>query len=162
IAASRLLVVGLGQKAKADAGSLVACAAAAAKSLTGKAYQTLAMDVPQPPPGVSLDDTLYAVGIGLQQGAEGAGLRKNKPDRFPPKSIHLIVPGNSSTEKAHQAARRAEVEGRAVSLARELVNLPPCDLFPESFADRARQVAQATGVRCEVFDEKRLGEERMG
>jgi leucyl aminopeptidase len=49
-----------------------------------------------------------------------------------------------------------------VSLARELVNMPPCDLYPETFAARAQQVAQTAGVECTVFDEKRLEAERMG
>src|SRR5262245_24159229 len=61
LAAPRLLVVGLGPKGKADAGSLVACAAAAAKSLTGKAYQSLAMAIPTPPPGCAFEDVVYAL-----------------------------------------------------------------------------------------------------
>lgn len=160
LASQRLLLVGLGPKAKADVRSLIACASSAAKSLTTKETQALALAVPEPPEGITPEVMTYAMGIGLQQGSEGAGLRKNTRDRFPPREIMLVVQGQGMGLTA--AGLRAEIEGRAVSLARELVNLPPCDLFPETFAQRAVQSAQAAGVNCEVFDEARLLAERMG
>jgi len=64
-------------------------------------------------------------------------------------------------EAVRQAAHRAGVEGRAVALAQELVNLPPCELYPETFAERARQVAAGAKVECTVLDEKQLEAERM-
>jgi leucyl aminopeptidase len=55
---------------------------------------------------------------------------------------------------------RVRVEAEALTLARDLVNLPPNELYPESFAARA---AEASGrVECEVWDEKRLEAEQMG
>lgn len=162
IAAQRLLLIGLGQRPKADAGSLFAGAAAAARFVTGKELARLAMAVPENVSGLTAEATAAAIGNGLRHGSEGPGLRKSKTERFLPKEIVLVGGAESSEEDLKNAARRADIESRAVSLARELVNLPPCDLYPETFADRARQVAQKTGLEILVFDEQELANQRMG
>ncbi|MBX3528656.1 MAG: leucyl aminopeptidase, partial [Rhodoblastus sp.] len=46
-------------------------------------------------------------------------------------------------------------------LTRELVNRHPGEVYPESFADRAAQVASQYGLACDIFDEPRLRAERM-
>src|SRR5256885_286162 len=76
--------------------------------------------------------------------------------RFGPHELVLVAPPSAPVEEVRQSTRRAAVEGQAVGLARELVNTPPCDLYPESFAARAQQIAAATGVACTVFDENQL------
>jgi leucyl aminopeptidase len=50
----------------------------------------------------------------------------------------------------------------AVSTARDLVNTPPNDLFPESFAARARALAEAAGLVVEVVDDAALAEAGYG
>ncbi len=161
VKAARVLAVGLGQRDKIDTAGLIGAAAAAAKSITGKAYNRLAIGLPEQTPGMDAAGVAWALGVGLQQGCEGPGIRKNKPERFTPKELVVAAPSTAPRDAVEQAARRAGVEGRAVSLARELVNMPPCDLYPESFAERARQVAAATGTECVVWDEKQLLAERM-
>jgi leucyl aminopeptidase len=58
--------------------------------------------------------------------------------------------------------RRAAAVARAVRTARDLVNTPPNDLFPESFAARAAALAGAAGVQVEVLDEAALAEGGFG
>ncbi len=158
IAAERVLLVGLGAREKADFASLLSAAAAAARHITGKAYQRLALTLPENMPQLAPEIVLRAVAAGLWQGSEGPGLRKSKPERHAPEEWCVIVP---DAARLQEAARRAEIEGRAVSLARELVNLPPAELYPETFARRAREVAQQAGLECTVWDEKQLEAERM-
>ena len=46
------------------------------------------------------------------------------------------------TDQAAEAiARRTEILASAVAGTRDLVNTPPVDLFPESFAEQARAAA---------------------
>lgn len=53
--------------------------------------------------------------------------------------------------------------GQAVNLARHLVNLPPADLNPVSYAAFVKDFfAGVKGVKVEVWDEKRLRAEKMG
>ena len=159
IAAKRLLLVGLGPRAKADYASLLACTAAAAKMLSSKRNPRIAMVFPEGVPGLNADMVLRACAQGFYQGSSTAGIRKSTVERFPPEEVSFVV---SVIDAATQASvTRAEIEGRATNLARELVNLPPCDLYPETFADRAREVASKSGLEVQVLDETQLAAERM-
>jgi leucyl aminopeptidase len=161
LAAQRLLLVGLGPRAKAEPAALFTAGAVAAREVTTKAHRRLAFLLPEAGPQLDAETMAGLIGAGLRHGSESAGLRKNKPDRFAPDELCLVAAPTAGREAIDRGAGRADIEGRAVSLARELVNLPPCDLFPESFADRARNVAQQTGLECIVLDERDLAAERM-
>src|SRR5262249_55094342 len=121
-----------------------------------------ALALPENVPGLGWEEVAVLAGVGLMQGCDGPGLRKNKPDRFPPSEIRLAAPSTAPAQEIQQGASRAAIEGRAVSVARELVNTPPCDLYPETFAARAQEVARGSGVECTVLDEYQLEKERMG
>jgi len=161
IQAKRILAVGLGPKAKVDAAGLVTAASSAARSITSKSHERVALVVPEQVPTLSPERVALALGVGFMQGCEGPGLHKSKRDRFAPGELWLIPSNPREANLIEEGTRRADIEGRAVSLARTLVNTPPCDLYPETFADRARNVAQKTGLECTVFDEHQLQAERM-
>ena len=85
LAASRLLVVGLGRRDAAGRLGLHDAAAAAAREVTGKKLGTLAFAVPPGAGAVSLPEALLAVGVGLSHGCHGPGIRKTTPSRFAPR-----------------------------------------------------------------------------
>jgi len=157
--AERLMLIGLGSRSKADRATLAAIGGAAARAITTKRLHRVVLAIPDEWPGMEGDALAASLGFGFRQGCEGPGLRKSQQDRFIPEELCLALPKNSFVLR--QADRRIEVEGRAVSLARELVNLPPCDLYPESFAERANQVATSVGLTIEIWDEAKLNDERM-
>ncbi len=121
----------------------------------------MALALPEKVSGIDAEGVARALALGFAQGCEGPGLYKSKPDRFPPTELVLIPATQAHSQAVADAAERADIESRAVSLARILVNTPPCDLYPETFADRARNVAQKTGLECLVFNEQQLQSERM-
>ena len=51
---------------------------------------------------------------------------------------------------------KASIIAEAVHTVRDLVNMPPSDLYPESFAAAARALAEPTVVTVDVLDEKQL------
>jgi leucyl aminopeptidase len=59
-------------------------------------------------------------------------------------------------------AERARLIAEAVTLVRDLVNVPPSDLAPGDLAAAAEEVAGRHGLACEVLDEKQLAEEGYG
>jgi leucyl aminopeptidase len=163
IAAERLLVVGLGKRTAADRASLVAATATALRSITGRQRDRVAVGVPENVPNLDWEEVGLAVCAGAMQGSYGPGLRKNEPARFVPKELCLAAPSTAPSDRVQQGAHRGEIEGRAAWTARELVNLPPCDLYPETFAQRAGEwAASVPGLECTVLDEKQLEAERMG
>jgi leucyl aminopeptidase len=162
IGASRVLVVGLGKRDKAERPGLIAAASAAARAITSKPYRTLAGALPENYLGINWEEAAYLIAIGLMQGSQGPGLRKAKSERYRPEELIVAAAPPAPPEDVKRGARRAEIEGAAVALARDLVNTPPCDLYPETFAARAQEVARAAGVECTVLEEKQLQAERMG
>ena len=69
----------------------------------------------------------------------------------------------SSTARARgtdSGIERGRVTASAASLARDLANTPPAHLTARLLADKAVQVAQASGLEVEVFDRDKL--EAMG
>lgn len=158
IAAKRILVVGLGKRAAADRFGLYGAAAAAARFVNKRKTQRIAFVLPDDVPNLTPSDTALSVAAGFAFGASGPWLHKSKLDRFPPEELVLLA----AAEEVALAAQRADIEARAVGLARDLVNTPPCDLYPETFAERARQVAAAGGFECIIYDEKQLEGQRMG
>jgi leucyl aminopeptidase len=148
VAAKRLLFVGLGNRDAAKRATLHDAAAAAARHATGKKGGMLAFAIPEP-------EWTLAVGVGLAQGCQGPGVRKTTPARFAPE--HIVLVGGNAADLA-----RVRAEARALWLARELVNAPPCDLYPETFAAAAADTGRTTGFGVEVWDESRLAAEQMG
>lgn len=63
---------------------------------------------------------------------------------------------------AESALERARIVAGAVAGTRDLVNTPPLDLFPGSFAEIAEGYARALGVDAQVFDVQRLVDEGFG
>jgi len=75
--------------------------------------------------------------------------------------LTLLSPGDV-TAGITEAVSRAQTLADAVTLVRDLVNTSPADLYPESFAARAEQIARASGLDVEVLDEKALADGGYG
>ena len=55
-----------------------------------------------------------------------------------------------------------EYIARAVNKARHWVNLPPSNLTPPDLAQKAKAIAQKTGLKLTIFNEKEINEKGMG
>src|SRR5260370_1334909 len=78
-AARRLLLVGLGTRKDADFASLLSCTAAAAKMLSAKPNQRIAMVLPQGVPTLSADAVLRSCAHGFYQGSTASALSVGTP-----------------------------------------------------------------------------------
>ena len=152
IQAERLLVLGLGWKKDATRATLHDAASAAARFVTSRKVGTVAFAMPEGTP-----EEVLAIGVGLSQGCYGPGRRRAHPGRVAPSRLLLVGP------KGELAASldRARAEAKAMWLARELVNAPPCELYPETFAAVAAETGRGCGMGVEIWDESRLAEEKM-
>lgn len=157
IAAQRVLLVGMGPRGQADFASVLSGYAAAAKMLSTRPSERIV--VASPEEALPMDVALRACVAGIFQGTSTAGIRKSKNERTPPREVCFSIA--IIDERIRDVMRLAIIEGRGTNLARELVNLPPCDLYPESFAERARDVASKCNLQVEILDETQLEAERM-
>jgi leucyl aminopeptidase len=98
---------------------------------------------------------LVAAGEGALLGAYRFTRYKSDIGPGAPTTIALAVP--DVKDKASRAAlKRATAVATAVTVARDLVNLAPNELYPAEFAARAAELAEKAGVEFEVLDERAL------
>jgi leucyl aminopeptidase len=145
------LVLGLGPKDTFDRGVAFRATSAAAKTLASKERSRVAFWMADQ---WSPEVTEAAI-AGSIVGCVGQDLYRAKKNRFP--IVEIAWCGVDAA-----AVSRGEIIGQAVNLARRLVNEPPSEMYPESFAKVAAGVAESCGLGIEVWDKQRLEAERCG
>jgi leucyl aminopeptidase len=147
------IFVGLGD-AEPKAEALRRAAGAAVRAAGDLAGSSVAVLLP-----AADSAALTAVAEGASLGAYAWNKYKTKNTTTPVASIQIV----SAADAAAETVRRAEVAARHVKGARDLVNSPPCDLYPASYAERVLAATKdLAGVTVEIWDEARLAEEKMG
>ncbi|MBB2984980.1 leucyl aminopeptidase [Terracoccus luteus] len=68
-------------------------------------------------------------------------------------SVAIVGPGDAASRKA---VKRAVALGEAVAYCRDLVNLPPNLLYPETFVDSLAERVKGTKVKLKSYDMKAL------
>ncbi|BCL19989.1 leucyl aminopeptidase [Streptomyces tuirus] len=160
-----VLAVGLGTVPEKDAEygteALRKAAGVAARALAGSKKAAFALP---------LDDAADAGAIG-----EGALLGTYSFDAYKdngkdPKAkngkaplAEIVLLGGKPRDKAYKAAvERAVAVSEELNRSRDLVNTPPNDLNPESFAAIAQAAAKEHGIKVQVLDEKALAKGGYG
>ncbi|MCX6466617.1 MAG: leucyl aminopeptidase [Pseudonocardiales bacterium] len=147
ITAPLVVGVGLGAEDDGDAAEQVRRAAgAAARALAGTGHALSVLG--------ALDVRAAAEGTLLGAYAFTA-YRSNGEGKEPVGQVDL-------TGDDEAALRTGTAVAEAVATARDLVNTPPNDLYPASFAERARELGEAAGLTVEVLDDAALAEGGFG
>ena len=146
IPARQLLVVGLGEPPpQDDAGYAFRLAGTAAKALATKRLRSIAFYLDVSP--------TWAAIAGARAAVVGQDLYRAEKKLFPPDE--LIFSG-----AAEEAVARGSVIGDAIKTAKDLINGPPNVVYPESLAERCRELGSTHGFDVEIWDEQRLLQER--
>jgi len=162
IAATRLLVAGLGKLDELTRPRLEKALTAAARKVATKKDVTVAIAIPESLGGaLTVPQAVETAAIGLHVASQGQDGLKAEPGRHPLAAATILVDA-ADEAVANEASARGSVLGEAVNLTRELVNLPPQEIYPESFAERAKQVASDLGLKCDVLGQAELETEKMG
>lgn len=148
-----VVAVGLGAAPEKDAGypaeTLRRAAGSAARALAGakKAAFALPVEAAQDAQAIAEGALLGAYAFTAYQD-EGNGKK-------PLAEVALL--GAKPRDKAFKdAAARAVAVAEEMNRARDLVNTPPNDLYPESFAAVATAAGKEHGLKVQVWDEKAL------
>ncbi|MEC5182631.1 leucyl aminopeptidase [Cryobacterium sp. MP_3.1] len=150
-AAKTIAVIGLGSVVTPE--SLRYAAGSAVRQLTG--VDTVAFALP-------LADADQAAAV-----LEGAALGGYSFTTYRKASLAATkLPATDITvhtdEADEDASDRAGIVADAVSLVKDLVNMPPLDLYPESLADLAALAAEGLPVTLTVWDEDQLVADGFG
>lgn len=158
IRSKRIAVLGLGPEKKIDAAVWLKLAGTATRlgNQAGAKHVTLVA------PGKGAADRLELL-------ARGAILGGYKYDRYQSdkgraatvSSMALLLDGTTKKlPAASKAIKRGKDIAESVALARDLVNEPALDLYPESFAKRAVAMARRVGLKSRVYGPTEL--KKMG
>jgi len=152
IKAKRVIAVGGGKKAQFDSAALRKAAGSTVRALKQKGVKSLAW---------LLD------GRDAEAAIEGAILGNFEPDQHKTKSdaksleaFHLVAAANGA--EVEKSFERGNILGDSQNFSRELVNEPANLLTPMVLADKARAMANESGLECEVLDQDRMMQLGMG
>jgi leucyl aminopeptidase len=163
IAASRILLVGLGKAEGVDEKGLETLGAQIVARLyaAGETRAALELDAPK---GSKVKKAELAAHL-----AFGARLRSYAFDKYRTrnleeyqkklKAVTVVTPDVAEARKAH-AGLAAVADG--IFLARDLVNEPPNILYPAEFARRAKTQLSKLGVKVEILGEAEMRRQGFG
>ena len=160
LAASRLVVAGLGPRKGLTLEIVRRGAAAALRRARDLGARTAAIEVL----GERLPDGQRAHAV-----VEGAILGTYTFDRYKREKadktveeLRVLVPQGRATREVEAGARRGEIFAGATWFARDLVNAPANDVHPAHLAEVAEQVAKDTGLTLKVYDRAECAKMSMG
>ncbi|MGY5126938.1 leucyl aminopeptidase [Streptomyces nigrescens] len=161
-----VLAVGLGDAPGKDDGygheALRRAAGSAARALAGSKKAGFALPVEDAEAAAAVSEGAllgaysYAANRSNGNSAQnGKGTKKNDAKSAPLGEVALLG-GKPRDKEFKAAAARSQTLAAEINRARDLINLPPNDLDPKSFAAEAQAAAKEFGLKVEVLDEKAL------
>ncbi len=159
--AKRLLIVGLGKAGKATAHSVRNATGTVVRFAKPRGIREVALAAP-------VWDALD-VATGARAAAEGALVGDFDPDTYRSERkdvslqrFTLVVPETADRKTLEASFAEGIIVGESQNFARSLVNEPGNKLTPTVLGQRAAEMAQQVGLRCEVHSTEKLHELKMG
>ncbi|HTK10890.1 MAG TPA: leucyl aminopeptidase [Ktedonobacteraceae bacterium] len=157
----RVIIVGLGSEERVNGQSIRRASAIAARYAQNTGAQQIVLAL-QGNGGVE-------VALAVQAEVEGALLglysfrsyQSNGKNGNRVSQIQVLSEG-SSTDEFEDAIHKGQALAEATNTARDLINEPPNVLTPTELANRAKAMAERSGLECEVFDKSKITELGMG
>ena len=163
LAADRVVCVGLGEPGVLKPAAWAKAVRTACMKATVHADRSVAVFVTKEVgEDLGVRVAVEEVAVAAVAAGAGPGLYQAEPKRFALSALTVILPDTADVQPAEAALERGLKIGAAVNLARELVNRPAEDVYPESVADRAAAFAADAGLGCEVLGQEELEAERCG
>jgi leucyl aminopeptidase len=168
MAAKRLLLVGLGKKAKASVSGVRSAAGTAVRFGKPRGIRELVFALPEAFSEI-LEPSLLPPGPCVRACVEGAFVGDYDPDTYrsdrTDKSIEsftVAAPADSDQAALQAAFAEGVIIGESQNFTRELVNEPGNKLTPTILGQRAAQMAGEVGLQWEVHSTEKLHELKMG
>lgn len=157
--ASRIVLVGMGEKSDYSLHSVAHLAGTAVRFLSKRNIKRMAL-LPRAV-GSAVEIAQLAVqGCITSQFELDKYKTKDKQDRLVTSAVICIEGASSSDLKSGIA--RGQAIGDSMNLTRDMANEPPNVLHPTEMARRAQEMAKEVGLKCEVLDENKMEKLGMG
>ena len=157
----RVLLVGLGDRAKFEPFMLARYAGAAVRYLGKRGFSDIAIALPDAVKGSEASAASFIV-EGALGGTIDTTIYQNEPDKIIGINKLSILAGKLDKKALDAGAKRGEILGEAVNAARRMALTPANDMTPTHMAKRATELAKATGLSINVLDEDAMKKLGMG
>jgi leucyl aminopeptidase len=158
--AKRLLVINAGKAKNFNQRELRKAAGSAVRFLKPKMIKSCAFVLP---------DLAGGLEEGVRSMVEGAYVGDFDPDTYRSErrdlrmgAIAILVPSASDQAAAQRAVDQARIMGESQNFTRELVNEPSNRMTPAMLADRAREMCEKAGLKCEIMGPDKIKQLKMG
>lgn len=158
--AKRLLVVGAGKAKTFSHAEVRKAAGSAIRALKPKMIKSCAFVAPEL--SSSAEDAVRII-------VEGALVADFDPDTYRSdrkdlsvKEITVVAPTGSDQGRLQNALTQGRVIGESQNFTRELVNEPSNRLTPTMLAERAKNMCDTVGLKCELMGPAKIKEMKMG
>jgi leucyl aminopeptidase len=157
--ASRLLLVGVGEKKEFKTPDVAVAAGTATRALRKTNAKSVAFSTRSEANAI---DT-------AQQAAQGATTSQFELDKYKTKdkndkSVNKFVVHVEGAKGGDlkTGLSRGKAIGESINFTRDLANEPPNILTPTEMANRAQKMAREVGLKCEILDEAKMQKLGMG
>jgi leucyl aminopeptidase len=157
VKAKRLLLLGGGKSKKFSTSDLRKLAGVAVRSLKSKGIRSLAFIGPD---GVNATEAVKAIVEGALVGNFDSDTYKSDRKDHKIDALTIVVSGDQAA--LQQAMEEARILGESQNFTRQLVNEPSNLMTPTILADRAKQMCDEVGLKCEVYGSDKIKELKMG
>lgn len=157
--ASRLLLVGVGDKADYTAPGICTLSGTATRFLRKRNIKSFAL-LPRSEAEPTEVASQAVVGFITSQFELDKYKTKDKQDKAV-SSLVVCVDGAKPADLKNGLSR-GQMIGESMNFTRDLANEPPNILTPTEMAKRAQAMAKEVGLKCEVLDEARMTKMGMG
>jgi len=154
--AGTLLLLGVGPKDQADAGSVRRAMMKVGRTLSK--FPTVASTLHQV--GPEAQESAHAFAEGLILGTYRFDRYKERPiddaSKYKPRLKRVLALGDGDRRTVREGLRRGQIYADAANWARDLVNTPALDATPAFLAAEARQIAALYGMQCRIWTKPQL------
>jgi leucyl aminopeptidase len=144
-----IVLVGLGDEEKVTLNKIRKATGAATRHCLKKGMKSIALLSPSTS-NMSHDEVQESILEGALLGDYDFSAYRSKPEAKRAERIELFTNGDDA-RKVRRRQAAIEIGVAANHLVRDLVNTPAADLYPESFAAKAKSLAAGNGVSVEVL-----------
>ncbi|HVF47036.1 MAG TPA: leucyl aminopeptidase, partial [Pyrinomonadaceae bacterium] len=159
IKASRLMLIGVGEKADYKGHSVANVAGGATRYLRKRGIKSFAL---LPRSEADPADTARHAVIGFITSQFELDKYKTKDKNGKSVTNLVICINGANAGELKKAIASGEAIGESINFTRDLANEPPNILHPTEMARRAERMAKEVGLKCEILDETKMRRLGMG
>lgn len=159
----RILLVGLGKATELSSDKIRQAAGTATRIIQEKKFKNPLMLLYKTEyKGISIEDVTRTVVEGILLSLYNFTMYKTlkKEDKTAINNFTLIVQKKDVLAKIKSAVKNTQIVAEAVCFTRDIVNMSGSDATPTFLANKAKEIAKETGVKCRTLsrpDMKKLG-----